>query len=653
MATELGDIKILIDVDVTRFEASLNNAMSRATSSFNRMGAGMASSVNAALSSAFQQQYGAIGSGVRNAFASAFAAANQQQAQQMAQMRQNLRTVTAGVGGSSSTGNMTQLGQSAGNSFAIGFRSPILNAIGAIHSAIYGLKDIGQLVGTATGFNMAASLGTIQSQISTSLRSTKQGALITGQLQEFAMKTPFAAEDIAGIGRKMLAMGTPGKELMSTISTLADATVASGGGASELAELSEFIAKLRMNPRAMDSDTLLGLVRTGAPLRQTAESMAGRRFENEQEATMFLQSRLSGRGAKGVEELLAGINRFAGGSAEALGRTSLPSVTQRVSESAQTMLMGTSGGGLNMALGGMNLLADMMGVIGKLNSATMGVPGLLLLVGTFGYLKNAFMQAKSGLDAFIASLTGFTTTIQTAQARTALTGAAALPSAIPMFLSSQAQMMGQINPAYAATHMIGPKGGYIPIPPPPPPPVLTPMQKISAGVQGRMSAMGTGMSSFVSNMQPGMAGHLLTGGLMMAGMGFSQMLATQQSNNIGDQKAMAESTRLQNALGGAASGAMIGNMIGTLFPGIGNVVGTIAGTLIGGAAGYMTSPDPSDLPTRAIDENTKALNNATVAMTLLASGIIGAGPRGAGAVSAIELEMYMASRNNMMNVGIG
>ena len=652
MATELGDIKILIDVDVTRFEASLNSAMSRATSSFNRMGAGMASSVNSALSSAFQQQYGAIGVGVRNAFASAFAAANQQQAQQMAQMRQNLRTVTAGVGGSSGTSNMTQVGQSAGNSFAIGFKSPILNAIGAIHSAIYGLKDIGQMVGTITGFNMAANLGAIQSQISTSLRSTTQGAQITGQLQDFAMKTPFAATDVAGIGRKMLAMGTPGAELMSTISTLADATVASGGGASELAELSEFIAKLRMNPRAMDSDTLLGLVRTGAPLRQTAESMAGRRFGNEQEATMFLQSRLSGRGAKGVEELLAGMARSSGGSAEALGRTSLPSVTQRVSESAQSMLMGTSGGGLNMALGGMNLLADMMGTIGKLNSAAMGIPGLLLLVSTFGYLKNAFMQAKSGLDAFIQSLNGFTSSMQVAQARTALTGAAALPPPIPMFLNSQAQMMGQINPAYAATHMIGPKGGYIPIPAVVPP-VLTPMQKISAGVQGRMAAMGTGLSSFVSNMQPGMAGHLLTGGLMMAGMGFSQMLATQQSNNIGNQKAMAESTRLQNALGGAASGAMIGNMVGMLFPGIGNVVGTIAGTLIGGAAGYMTSPDPSNLPGKALDENTKALNNATVAMTMLASSIIGAGPRGAGAVSAIELEMYMASRNNMMTVGIG
>lgn len=652
MATELGDIKILIDVDVTRFEASLNSAMSRATSSFNRMGAGMASSVNSALSSAFQQQYGAIGVGVRNAFASAFAAANQQQAQQMAQMRQNLRTVTAGVGGSSSTSNMTQVGQSAGNSFAIGFKSPILNAIGAIHSAIYGLKDIGQMVGTITGFNMAANLGAIQSQISTSLRSTTQGAQITGQLQDFAMKTPFAATDVAGIGRKMLAMGTPGAELMSTISTLADATVASGGGASELAELSEFIAKLRMNPRAMDSDTLLGLVRTGAPLRQTAESMAGRRFGNEQEATMFLQSRLSGRGAKGVEELLAGMARSSGGSAEALGRTSLPSVTQRVSESAQSMLMGTSGGGLNMALGGMNLLADMMGTIGKLNSAAMGIPGLLLLVSTFGYLKNAFMQAKSGLDAFIQSLNGFTSSVQVAQARTALTGAAALPPPIPMFLNSQAQMMGQINPAYAATHMIGPKGGYIPIPAVVPP-VLTPMQKISAGVQGRMSAMGTGLSSFFSNMQPGMAGHLLTGGLMMTGMGVSQMLATQQSNNIGNQKAMAESTRLQNALGGAASGAMLGNMIGMLFPGVGNIVGTIAGTLIGGAAGYMTSPDPSNLPGKALDENTKALNNATVAMTMLASSIIGAGPRGAGAVSAIELEMYMASRNNMMTVGIG
>jgi hypothetical protein len=179
------------------------------------------------------------------------------------------------------------------------------------------------------------------------------------------------------------------------------------------------------------------------------------------------------------------------------------------------------------------------------------------------------------------------------------------------------------------------------------------MQKISAGVQGRMSAMGTGLSSFVSNMQPGMAGHLLTGGLMMTGMGVSQMLATQQSNNIGNQKAMAESTRLQNALGGAASGAMLGNMIGMLFPGVGNIVGTIAGTLIGGAAGYMTSPDPSNLPGKALDENTKALNNATVAMTMLASSIIGAGPRGAGAVSAIELEMYMASRNNMMTVGIG
>jgi hypothetical protein len=181
----------------------------------------------------------------------------------------------------------------------------------------------------------------------------------------------------------------------------------------------------------------------------------------------------------------------------------------------------------------------------------------------------------------------------------------------------------------------------------------TALQNVKSSIQARMTAMNAGVNNFLSNMNPGMAGNLLSGGLMLGGVLASQSLANQQANNIGNQKAMAESTRLQNALGGAATGAMLGGMLGSLFPGIGNIVGTVAGTLIGGAAGYLTSPDPNNLPGKALDENTKALNNATVAMTLLASSIIGAGPRGAGAVSAIELEMYMASRNNMMTVGIG
>lgn len=94
-------------------------------------------------------------------------------------------------------------------------------------------------------------------------------------------------------------------------------------------------------------------------------------------------------------------------------------------------------------------------------------------------------------------------------------------------------------------------------------------------------------------------------------------------------------------------------MLGTVVPAIGNVVGTLAGGLIGGAIGFFTQTGEEPVQNRALDENTKALNNATFAMTMLASSIIGAGPRASGAVSAIELEMYMASRNNMMNVGIG
>lgn len=655
MATELGDIKILIDVDVTRFEASLNSAMSRATSSFNRLGAGMATSVNAALSSAFNQQYAAIGAGVRNAFAAAFASANSQQAQQLAQMRQNLRQATGTLATAASGGNMAQVGQSVGSSFAIGFRSPILNAIGAIHSAIAGLKDIGQLVGTATGFTMAASLGGIQSQISTTLRSNRQGALITAQLQDFAMQTPFRAQDVAGIGRKMLAMGMPGNELMKTITTLADATVGAGGGISELSDLADFIAKLRMNPRAMDTDTLLGLVRTGAPLRQTAEEMAGRRFTNDQEATMFLQSRLSGRGEAGVQELLNAIDRRSGGSAKALGRTTLESVGQRVSESAQSMLMGTSGQGLNAVLGVMNLLADMMGAIGKINSAAMGVPGLLLLVGTFGYLKNAFVQAKAGLDAFIASLNGFTSSIQVAQAKgMAGTIAAGAAPMIPMYLNAHGQMMGQMNPAFLATHTMGPLGNYIQNPvygPTAAPAPMTALQRAKLGMQMNMTGLTSGVKNFFANMNPQVGGNVLSGSLMMAGAFAAQGLAQQQQENR-DKKLMAENTRMQNMLGGAASGAMLGGIVGSLFPGIGNIVGTLTGTLLGGAVGFFTSPDPNKIETRALDENTKALNNATVAMTMLASSIIGAGPRAAGAVSAIELEMYMATRNNMMNTGL-
>ena len=642
MATELGDIKILIDVDVTKFEASLNNAMSRATSAFNRMGAGMTTSVNSTLTAGFRSQYQAFATGLRDTFRNAFSAAESEQAQSMARLQSRMRQ------GMGSTSTMTQAGQSVGSSFAVGFSSPILNAIGAIHSAMYGLKDIGQLIGTATGFNMAANLGAIQSSISALLKDTRQGAQITGQLHQLALESPFGVEDFAGVGRKMLAMGTPGNELIRQMSIISDTVSATGGGASELRDMAEFIAKVRMNPRAIDSDTLLGLVRSGMPLRQTAEHMAGRKFENEQEATMFLQSRLSGRGARGIEELNRAQMELYGGSARVMGRTDLGKVSQRLSESAQGVLLGTSEKGLNVALGGLNLLADMMGVLGKLNTSMLGVPGLMLLVGGFGYLKNGFTQAKASLDAFVASLSSFSSTVQTAQVRNAAASAMNVAGSIPMYLSSYAQMSGQMNPAFLAANQFV-NGQWVPIPPPAP---LTPMQKVKAGISTRLTAANAALNNFFTNMNPNMAGNLLTGGLMLAGTFASQSLANQQAQNIGNQKVMAESTRMQNALGGAASGAMLGNMIGTLFPGVGNIVGTIAGSLLGGAAGYFTSPDPNKVETQALDENTKALNNATVAMTLLASSIIGAGPRAAGAVSAIELEMYMATRNNMMNAGL-
>jgi uncharacterized membrane protein len=642
VATELGDIKILIDVDVTKFEASLNNAMSRAQNAFNRMGAGMTSSVNSTLTAGFRSQYQAFATGLRDTFRNAFSAAESEQAQSMARLQSRMRQSMG------STSTMTQVGQSVGSSFAVGFSSPILNAIGAIHSAMYGLKDIGQLVGTVTGFTMAANLGAIQSGISALLKDTRQGAQITSQLHQLALESPFGVEDFAGIGRKMLAMGTPGNQLIRQMSIISDTVAATGGGANELRDMAEFIAKVRMNPRAIDTDTLLGLVRSGMPLRQTAEHMAGRKFENEQEATMFLQSRLSGRGARGIEELNRAQQELYGGAARTMGRTDLSKVGQRISESAQGVLLGTSEKGLNVALGGLNLLADMMGVLGKLNSNLLGVPGLLLLVSGFGYLKNGFMQAKASLDAFVMSLSSFSATVQTAQVRNAAASAMNVAGSIPMYLSPYAQMSGQMNPAFLAANQYV-NGKWVPIPPPAP---LTPMEKIKAGISSRMTAANAGLNNFFANMNPNMAGNLLMGGIMLGGMVASQSLATQQAQNQGNQRAMAESTRMQNALGGAASGAMLGNMIGTLFPGVGNIVGTIAGTLIGGAAGYLTSENPDALPNKALDENTKALNNATVAMTLLASSIIGAGPRAAGAVSAIELEMYMATRNNMMNTGL-
>ena len=206
-------------------------------------------------------------------------------------------------------------------------------------------------------------------------------------------------------------------------------------------------------------------------------------------------------------------------------------------------------------------------------------------------------------------------------------------------------MSGQMNPAFLASHQFV-NGQWVQNAP------MTPMQKVKSGIQGRMNAMNVGLNNYMTN-NPNAIGNITSGLLMVGGMVAAQGLANQQIENQGNEKKLAESTRLQNALGGAASGAMIGNLIGMSVPVIGNVVGTVVGTLIGGAAGYLTSQDPNNLPTKSIDENTKALNNATVAMTLLASSIIGGGPRASGAVSAIELEMYMASRNNMMNVGIG
>jgi hypothetical protein len=639
VATELGDIKILIDVDVTKFEASLNNAMSRAQNAFNRMGAGMTSSINQNLSAGFRQQTEAFASGLRLAFRNAFAAAEQEQSQSMDRLQQRMRS---SMGNASS---MNQTGQRMGSSFAIGFSSPILNAVSAVHSAIYGIKDIAQLVGTVSGFTMSANLGGIQSGISAILRDTKQGALITSQLQQLAMETPFGVEDFSGVGRKMLAMGTPGSQLIPQLTTLADAVSATGGGAGELRDIAEFIAKVRMNPRAIDSDTLLGLVRSGMPLRQTAEAMARRPFQNEQEATMFLQSRLSGRGAAGVNEVLDAMNRQFGGSAKALGRTSLESVTQRLLEGGQAMMMGTGGKGLNVALGGLNMLADFAEVLGKINTALLGVPGLILLVSAFNYLRNAFTTAKSSIDQFTTSITTLATTVQ------GLHVGPAGRYTPPLNVMTGQVPMSPMSPSFLAGHTFDAASKtWVPIPTPTVP--LTPMDKVKAGIQGRMTAMNAGVNNFMSNMNPNMAGHLLTGGLMLGGMIASQSFANQQMNNIGNQRAMAENTRMQNALAGASGGAMLGNMIGTLFPGIGNIVGTIAGTLIGGAAGYLTSENPDNLPSKALDENTKALNNATVAMTMLASSIIGAGPRGAGAVSAIELEMYMATRNNMMNTGL-
>lgn len=618
MATELGDIKILIDVDVTKFEASLNNAMARANSAFNRMGGSMASSINSTLANGFRQQYQTLSQGLRDTFRTAFAAAEQEQAQSMSRMRSRMASQMGDYS------QMGRIGQSVGSSFAIGFRSPILNAVSAVHGALSGLKDIGSLLGTITGFTMAANLGGIQSGISSLLRDTKQGAQITNQLQQLAMKTPFQVEDFAGVGRKMLAMGMPGNQLVSTMSTIADAVAATGGGANELRDLSEFIAKVRMNPRAIDTDTLLGLVRSGMPLRAISEEMAGRSFSNEQEATMFLQSRLSGRGAAGVNEMLAASDRRYGGSAGAMGQTNLENVMQRVSESLQSVLMGSSKQGLPIALGGLNMAADVFTRLGQLNEQALGVPGIIVLIGAFNYLRNAFMTAKNNVDQFVVSLNNFSAAVQ---------------------VFSQKQLGASATPL-----LLGPGGaGMVPysniVGP------VSPMDKVRDGIKTKMNNLG--INNFLNNVNKSQVGNVLTMGLGAAAMIQYQNIAQEQINNQGNREKLQQGQRLQGMLGMATTGAMLGGMLGTVVPAIGNVVGTLAGGLIGGAMGYFTQPNEEPIQNKALDENTKALNNATVAMTLLASSIIGAGPRASGAVSAIELEMYMASRNNMMNVGIG
>lgn len=618
MATELGDIKILIDVDVTKFEASLNNAMARANSAFNRMGGSMASSINTTLANGFRQQYQTLSQGLRDTFRTAFAAAEQEQAQSMSRLRSRMTSQMGDVS------QMGRIGQSVGSSFAIGFRSPILNAVSAVHGALSGLKDIGSLLGTVTGFTMAANLGGIQSGISSLLRDTKQGAQITTQLQQLAMKTPFQVEDFAGVGRKMLAMGMPGNQLVSTMSTIADAVAATGGGATELRDLSEFIAKVRMNPRAIDTDTLLGLVRSGMPLRAISEEMAGRSFSNEQEATMFLQSRLSGRGAAGINEMLAASDRRFGGSAGAMGQTSLDNVMQRVSESLQSVLMGSSKQGLPVALGGLNMAADVFTRLGQLNEQALGVPGIIVLIGAFNYLRNAFMTAKNNVDQFVVSLNNFSAAVQVFSQKQL--GA----SATPLLLGSGGAGIVPYS------NIVGP---------------VTPMDKVRDGIKTKMNNLG--INNFLNNVNSSQLGNVLTMGLGAAAMIQYQNIAQEQINNQGNREKLEQGQRVQGMLAMATSGAMLGGMLGTVVPAIGNVVGTLAGGLIGGAIGFFTQTGEEPVQNRALDENTKALNNATFAMTMLASSIIGAGPRASGAVSAIELEMYMASRNNMMNVGIG
>jgi tape measure domain-containing protein len=165
-------------------------------------------------------------------------------------------------------------------------------------AAIFGIGSVG--AGVTRAVSLAAEFEQTTVAFEVMLGSADRARALLGDLESFAVRTPFKLDDIVAASRQLLNANVAAEDMVSTLTMLGD--IAAGTGSS-MVDLAAIFARVRANGRA-SMEEINRLADRGVPIYAALAQVLG--------VTNAEVRKLVSDGAVGAEEMEAAIRSLAG-----------------------------------------------------------------------------------------------------------------------------------------------------------------------------------------------------------------------------------------------------------------------------------------------------------------------------------------------------
>jgi tape measure domain-containing protein len=182
-------------------------------------------------------------------------------------------------------------------------------------AAFMGLSSAVGAAGNALiGFN--SRMEQAQVGFTTMLGSGEKAQAFLGELQKFAVATPFEFPDLVVASQRLLAMGISAQDVIPTLTAVGDAVAAMGGGKEKIDQVTTALGQMAAKGR-VQADEMLQLTEAGIPAWDMLAKKLGTDIPTAME--MVTKGMVSAR--EGIEALTQGMEERFGGMMEKQSHT--------------------------------------------------------------------------------------------------------------------------------------------------------------------------------------------------------------------------------------------------------------------------------------------------------------------------------------------